>query len=123
VVIDRLVRWLAPDEVPAGEADAAPLRLPHGVTLRRSRWLTALGGRLARMGGPAAAVTLGRTIVVRPGTALSERLLRHELAHVRQWTRRPLLFPVLYTLRQLRHGYHANPYEIEARAAERGEQS
>jgi hypothetical protein len=120
-VIDRVVGWLAPDEVSV--PGAGGVRLPDGVTVRRSGWITALGGRLARLGGPAAAVTLGRTIVVRPGTALSERLLRHELEHVRQWARRPLLFPVLYTLRQLRHGYHANPYEIEARAAERGEHS
>ena len=92
--------------------------LPRGVALRSSRWLTALGGRLARMRGPASAVTLGRTIVVHPDAELSERLLRHELEHVRQWERHPVTFPILYILHHLRYGYRDNPYEIEARKAE-----
>ncbi len=43
------------------------------------------------VGGPvppgASAITLGRLIIVRRGSAGDERLLRHELAHVRQWRR------------------------------------
>ena len=99
-------------------------RLPAGVALVRGSWIPAVGGWLSGMGGPAAAVTLGSTIVVRPGVALEDRLLRHELAHVRQWRQRPLAFPLLYALGHVRHGYRNNPYEVEARAAEgRGERS
>jgi hypothetical protein len=40
-------------------------------------------------GGPAApgasATTLGRLILVRRGVVLTDRLLRHEVEHVRQW--------------------------------------
>lgn len=94
-------------------------RLPAGVVVLRCGWIPSLGGRLCGMGGPAAAVTLGSTIVVHPAVPLDDRLLRHELAHVRQWRARPLAFPVLYLARHIRHGYRNNPYEVEARAAER----
>jgi hypothetical protein len=99
-------------------------RLPADVALVRGSWIPAIGGWLSGMGRPAAAVTLGSTIVVGPGVVLEDRLLRHELAHVRQWRRRPLAFPLLYALAHVRHGYRNNPYEVEARAAEgRGERS
>lgn len=93
-----------------------PGLIPPGVVFREGRVVTKIGGLLARMGAPAAAVTLGRTIVVDPAARLTERLLVHELTHVRQW-REDALFPLRYTLATLRHGYHANPYEVEARAA------
>lgn len=91
--------------------------LPAGVVLREGRLLPALGGFFARLNGPAAAVTLGRTIVVHPEVALTPRLLAHELAHVRQWEADPL-FPVRYTVETLRHGYRQNRYERQAREAE-----
>jgi hypothetical protein len=98
----------APPTVPA---DA----VPPGVTFRYGRLVPGIGGVLGRMGGPAAAVTLGRTIVVHPEVELSPRLLVHELAHVRQWGEDPL-FPLKYTLQSIRHGYLQNRYEVEARA-------
>lgn len=112
--VDILARLIGREEVPA------PVPLPHGVAVRRSRLIPAIGGLLSGMGGPAAAVTLGRTILVRPDTALSARLLRHELAHVAQWERHPLSFPIRYIRAHIRHGYAANPFEQEARAAEAG---
>ena len=90
--------------------------IPEGVVLREGSLIPRIGGLLARMGAPAAAVTLGRTIVVSPGARLSRELLVHELTHVRQWRADPL-FPVRYTLATLRHGYMNNPYEVEARQA------
>jgi hypothetical protein len=104
-----------------GRRVATPPDLPAGVAVRAGRWIPAVGGWLSGHRGPAAAVTLGRTIVVHPGAALSARLLRHEVAHIRQWQRRPLTFPLHYAWLHLRHGYADNPYEIEARAAERTE--
>jgi hypothetical protein len=93
-------------------------RAPAGVVVRRGRWIPALGGVLVGQRRAAAAVTLGRTIVLHPDVPLTPRLLRHELAHVRQWQRQRLTFPFHYVWLHLRHGYRANPYEIEARAAE-----
>jgi hypothetical protein len=92
--------------------------VPSGVTIRAGRWIPALGGRLSGMGRPAAAVTLGRTIVVHPDAPLTRRLLRHELAHVRQWQRWPVTFPLRYVWQHLQYGYRDNPFEVEARAAE-----
>ena len=90
--------------------------IPEGVVLREGGLIPRIGGLLGRMGGAAAAVTLGRTIVVNPGARLSRQLLVHELTHVRQWRDDPL-FPLRYTLATIRHGYINNPYEVEARQA------
>lgn len=109
-MIDLLLRLLSEEAPGPGIA--------RGVSIRRARWLPALGGRLSGMGGPAAAVTLGRTIVLHPDTPPTERLLRHEMEHVRQWRRAPLTFPLRYALAHIRHGYEANPYEVAARVAE-----
>lgn len=98
--------------------EAEDPRLPPGVVVVRGAWIPTIGGRLSGMRAPAAAVTLGSTIVVHPDVHLDDRLLKHELAHVRQWRRRPLLFPILYVTQHLRHGYRNNPYEVEARAEE-----
>jgi hypothetical protein len=117
-MIDRFIRTLLgppltlPPELPAS-------LVPPGVVLREGRLLPALGGFFARMGGPAAAVTLGRTIVVHPRVRLTRRLLAHELAHVRQWGEDPL-FPLRYTVETVCRGYAENRYEREARDAERG---
>lgn len=111
-----MIAWLI--RAVTGTADPTPRDLPEGVVVIRGRWVPELGGRLSGMRGYAAATTLGDTIVVHPAVELTERLLRHELAHVRQWRRQPFLFPVLYLWNHLRFGYAANPYEVGARRAE-----
>ena len=98
---------------PAAESAA----LPPGVTLRRGTLIPAIGGICGRMRGPAAAVTLGRTIVFHPGAAITPRLLAHELEHVRQWAEVPW-FPVRYVLESARRGYRQNRFEVAARDAE-----
>lgn len=105
-----------PDDTPA--ADPA-LPLPPGVMVRRGRLVPRIGGLLLRSRRSAAAVALRRTIVVDPEAHLTPALLAHELTHIRQWADDPL-FPLRYTLATLRHGYHDNPYEVEARAAAAG---
>ena len=90
--------------------------IPPGVVFREGKLVPFLGGVFGRMGRPAAAVTLRRTIVVSPEVRLTRSLLVHELTHVRQW-REDVLFPIRYTLATLRHGYVDNPYEVEARHA------
>lgn len=111
-MIPRLLRGLL------GRKAAAPLPLPEGVEVRRGGWIPAVGGRLSGGSRPALAVTIGDTIVVHPDVPLTEQLLRHELAHVRQWRQERWAFPVRYAWRHLRHGYRDNPYEVEARKAE-----
>jgi hypothetical protein len=115
-----MIQWLIRTACP--EPVASPEPVPPDVVVRRASWLPALAGLLAGMGGPAAAVTLGRTIVVHPSVKVSSRLVKHELAHVQQWQEHPLAFPVRYVLNHLRFGYTDNPFEVEARNAEAGDQ-
>lgn len=91
---------------------------PQDVVIRAGRLVPLIGGRLSGMSRHAAAVTIGRMIIVHPDVPLTDRLLRHELAHVRQWQRAPITFPLRYAWQHLKHGYRDNPYEVEARAAE-----
>jgi hypothetical protein len=111
-LVDLLARTLARDRI------TPDMPLPPTVELRRSRLVPWIGGHLSGMGRPAAAVALGRTILVHPRAQADPRLLRHELAHVAQWTRWPVTFPIRYIGAHIRHGYRDNPYEVEARAAE-----
>lgn len=95
-----------------------PGTVPDGVRVLRGSWIPNLAGLLSGMRGPAAAVTLGDAIIVHPRVSLTPRLLRHELAHVRQWRAHSVSFPIRYVWGHLHYGYHDNPYEVEARAAE-----
>lgn len=69
------------------------------------------------------AITIGRDILA--WRSLSDRELRHELAHVEQWRRHGWTLPPRYALaswrawRDGRGWYDGNDFEIEARAAER----
>lgn len=72
-------------------------------------------------------MTIGHTILVRPGREDDEALLAHELVHVRQWAELgPVGFLARYlgayfrNLARLRNhmaAYRAIPLEAEARAA------
>jgi hypothetical protein len=112
--------WLADrligPRVPPHRLPAVPL--PPGVTVRRNRWIPAIGGVTANMKGSAAAVTLGGTIVVHPRVRIDAGLLVHELVHVRQW-REDRLFAVRYAAEWVRRGYWQNRYEVEAYERER----
>ncbi len=112
-MFERLAKLVLGERVTVPE-ELPPESLPGGITIRRGRLVPVIGGILGRMRGPAAAVTLRRTIVLNPKARLTPALLAHELTHVRQWQQDPL-FPIRYSLATLRHGYHNNPYEVEAR--------
>jgi hypothetical protein len=111
VISALLSKWLV-------QETALPVEMPHAVRVFRTRWIPWLGGRLAGLKSPAAAVTLGDAILVHPDARITATLLRHELAHVQQWRARPFTFPLRYVIGHLRHGYQNNPYEREARAQE-----
>jgi hypothetical protein len=82
-------------------------------------WLRRLGGRLLPSW---LAITIGRDIFA--WRALEPAELRHELQHVRQWSRYGLGFPLRYvgaSLSSLLTGsgwYKGNRFEVEARQAE-----
>jgi hypothetical protein len=61
-----------------------------------------------------------RVIYVMPGHEHNQRLLRHERKHLEQIERDGrILFSIKYLWWLCRYGYYMNPYEIEARKAER----
>jgi hypothetical protein len=74
----------------------------------RSFWWKA---RIFRQKG-VRAVTSGSVVVL--GHDLLPRDIQHELVHVAQYRREPLIHPFLYTLESHRHGYRHNKYETEA---------
>jgi len=111
-----MMQWLIRATCP--RSAPSPERLPPEVAVRRAAWLPHIAGILSGMGGPAAAVTLGKTIVVHPSVKLSSRLIRHELEHVRQWQELGWTFPMRYVANHFRHGYTNNPFEVDARKAE-----
>lgn len=67
-----------------------------------------------------AGITLGSHVYfLRERALVNDASLRHELAHVDQWHRLGVVrFLALYLWQTLRVGYQANPFEVEARAAE-----
>lgn len=49
----------------------------------------------------------------------NKKWVRHEIAHVRQWSRYGYIcFTFLYLMESFNKGYHHNRYEIEARTKE-----
>ena len=112
-----MMQWLIRATCPRSAPSPEPL--PPEVSVRRASWLPQVAGLLSGMGGPAAAVTLGKTIIVHPSVRLSSRLVKHELEHVKQWQTLGWKFPMQYVANHFRYGYTDNPFEVEARSAEK----
>jgi len=78
------------------------------------------GGLPPRIGGWAlgratvAAITLRHWVFLAPDVPAHPPLLLHELRHLEQFEDSPL-FPFRYLWASLRHGYHDNPFEADAR--------
>ncbi len=60
----------------------------------------------------ARAMAIGHVVLL--GPRLEPGDLEHELVHVEQHIRRPLIQPILYYVERWKHGYRQNKYEIEA---------
>lgn len=87
----------------------------HRIVIAGRFWTFALA-----VMGFSAVTTPWRTIYIHPYAVGDRRLIRHERAHIRQmdrdgWWR----FWLQYYWWLLKYGYWNNPYEIEARRAER----
>jgi hypothetical protein len=109
----QLTRFLAgepielPPELRARYPElTAATRRQGGIPPRIAGWL--LGQRSV------AAITLWRTIFLGEDAIPAADLLLHELRHVEQFGQRKT-FPLHYIWQSLRHGYHHNCYEVDAR--------
>ena len=101
---------------PEALPDALLARYPElrGVQLRRGGLAPRVGGWC--LGRPSvAAITLWRTVFLGRDARCTPDLLLHELRHVYQFEA-SLAFPVQYVWESLRHGYHNNRFERDARA-------
>ena len=76
-----------------------------------------------KLGSKSVAMVLGKTIhlhnISKADFLQNERLLKHELCHVRQYQRHGFAgFLIKYLWESIRKGYYNNRFEVEARAAE-----
>lgn len=118
-------RHLVPVPWPDRLADWVDRALPELGGVRRVRLLA--GARLPfdwlpGERGRYQAMTLWRRVYLRDrgvpldaGDRGDVLLLLHELIHVLQFRRNPLLFPLLYLLGLALYGYDRHPAEVEAR--------
>ena len=60
----------------------------------------------------ARAMAIGNTVLL--GPTIEDHDLEHELVHVTQYQRMPLIYPILYHVELFRKGYRNNKYEDEA---------
>lgn len=60
----------------------------------------------------ARAMAIGHSVLLGPNFENGD--LEHELVHVEQHQKMPLIHPILYYIELLRKGYRNNKYEIEA---------
>lgn len=63
----------------------------------------------------ARALTIGHIVLLGPTSRASD--IQHELTHVAQYSRYPVVFPILYYVELIRKGYTHNKYEREAQEA------
>lgn len=75
------------------------------ITVRRFWWA------VGYMKG-ARAMAIGNLVIL--GPSLEDKDLEHELVHVNQYNRVPLIYPFLYYWELFRKGYRNNKYEEEA---------
>ena len=90
-------------------------------SIKENSWLARFAAW--KLNATSVAMVLGHTIHLyntrREDFLLNEPWVRHELCHIRQFEEHGfLLFILKYLVESIRHGYHNNKYEIEAREAE-----
>lgn len=56
--------------------------------------------------------TLGNTVLL--SNLADNTTYDHEIVHVRQFTKKPFVFPILYCLEFIKNGYKDNKYEKKA---------
>lgn len=87
------------------------------MTIRSARHLVLLWMNLSGFQG----LTLPWAVYLHPTRINDAALIRHEMVHVEQMRRDGVLwFLARYLWWSVRYGYRLNPYEVEARRAERG---
>ena len=89
--------------------------------IKENSWLAWIAAKKLR--ADSVALVLGKTIHLhntsKEAFLQNKRWLKHERCHIRQYKEHGFIgFIIKYLVESIRHGYHNNKYEIEARAAE-----
>src|SRR5262245_63430343 len=105
----NLADWIS-TRLPLGDLNRIQFRIRRRIPFA---WL---------VGGQFSGLTLWNRVYVIESCWISEPLTRsavelvlHELVHVAQYRRNPILFPLRYLISHLKYGYDRNPAEVEAR--------
>ncbi len=93
------------------------------IHIKENSWVARLAA--AKLGTDKVAMVLGNTIHLhrtrKEEFLQNKRWVNHELCHIRQFKEHGFWgFILKYLAESIKHGYHNNKYEIEARAAEEG---
>jgi hypothetical protein len=89
--------------------------------IKENSWMAKIAAW--KLGSDSAAMVLGKTIhlhnISENDFLCNERLLKHEMCHVRQYQQHGLVgFLIKYILESVLNGYFHNKFEVEARNAE-----
>ncbi len=89
--------------------------------IKENSWIAKLAAKKLR--SDKVAIVIGKTIHLyntpKNKFLLNERWLKHEVCHVKQFKQNGyLIFIAKYLWESIKHGYHNNKYEVEAREAE-----
>ncbi len=89
--------------------------------IKENSWIAKLAAK--KLHSDKVAIVLGKTIHLyntsKKQFLINDKWLRHELCHVKQFQKNGYLFFIVkYLWETIKHGYHNNRYEVEARDAE-----
>jgi len=90
-------------------------------SIKENSWIAKIAAKKLR--SDKVAIVVGKTIHLyktsKKQFLQNERWLKHELCHIKQFQENGyLLFIAKYLWESIKHGYHNNKYEVEAREAE-----
>ncbi len=90
-------------------------------SIKENSWIAKIAAKKLR--SDKVAIVIGKTIHLyktsKKQFLQNERWLKHELCHIKQFQENGyLLFIAKYLWESIKHGYHNNKYEVEAREAE-----
>ncbi len=90
-------------------------------SIKENSWIAKIAAKKLR--SDKIAIVVGKTIHLyktsKKQFLQNERWLKHELCHIKQFQENGyLLFIAKYLWESIKHGYHNNKYEVEAREAE-----
>jgi hypothetical protein len=108
---EDLARWIA-EQLPLGDLNRIQFRLGPRIPF----WWIVPGGQFSGLTLWNRVYVIESCWFLEPLRRNTLELILHELVHVIQYRRNPIVFPFRYVIDHFRHGYELNPAEVEARS-------